>query len=85
MLSESTDALVRGEGDLTRFRGIGEAIGRSIREIVLTAGWTVWSSFICRADLSVSTSRQKTPAKRLPREFESPSRPARTAFANVVF
>ena len=35
-LSESIDELVREEADLTRFEGIGEAISRAIREIVLT-------------------------------------------------
>jgi DNA polymerase (family X) len=35
-LSESVDELVREEADLTRFEGIGEAISRAIREIVLT-------------------------------------------------
>jgi DNA polymerase (family 10) len=35
-LPESLDALVHDQADLTRFDGIGEAIARSIREIVLT-------------------------------------------------
>jgi DNA polymerase (family 10) len=35
-LSESIDELVREDGDLTRFEGIGEAISSAIREIVLT-------------------------------------------------
>src|SRR4051812_1703386 len=35
-LSESLDEMVRGEEDLTRFAGIGEAIASAIREIVTT-------------------------------------------------
>jgi DNA polymerase (family 10) len=36
MLADSIDELVREDADLTRFPGIGEAIGGAIREIVLT-------------------------------------------------
>jgi DNA polymerase (family 10) len=35
-LGESFDELVRGNADLTVYPGIGEAIGASIREIVLS-------------------------------------------------
>ena len=35
-LSEIMDELVREGADLTEFAGIGEAIGRAIREIVVT-------------------------------------------------
>ncbi len=35
-LSESLDELVRNDGDLTRYAGIGDAIAGAIREIVLT-------------------------------------------------
>ena len=35
-LPESIDELVRNEGDLTQYAGIGDAIGSAIREIVLT-------------------------------------------------
>ena len=35
-LSESLDAMVRGEVDLTGYAGIGDAIASAIREIVLT-------------------------------------------------
>src|SRR5438094_5740422 len=35
-ISESIEDLVRTEGDLTQYAGIGEGISKAIREIVLT-------------------------------------------------